>query len=231
MVATNTIFMSLVELKNVDIFQQNNLILSDVSFSIKASEFVYLIGSTGSGKSSLLKTLYADLPLKNGQAEVVDYQLNNIKKSIIPFLRRKIGIVFQDFQLLTDRSVYKNLEFVLNATGWKDKQLIKDRIEHTLEKVDMQDHVQKMPFELSGGELQRICIARALLNKPNLILADEPTGNLDPETTDRILTLIHKLCADGCAVLMATHEHNLLERFPARILKCSDGQLLEIDPK
>ena len=153
----------------------------------------------------------------------------NIKRSIIPFLRRKIGIVFQDFQLLTDRSVYENLEFVLNATGWKDKQEIKTQIEKTLNKVDMLDHIHKMPYELSGGELQRVCIARALLNNPKLILADEPTGNLDPETTDNILALIHNLCADGCAVLMATHEHNLLERFPAKILKCADGQLTEID--
>lgn len=210
--------MPLVELKNADIFQQNTPILNKVSFTIEASEFVYLIGSTGSGKSSLLKTLYADLPLKNGQAEVVDYQLLNIKRSIIPFLRRKIGIVFQDFQLLTDRSVYENLEFVLNATGWKDKQEIKTQIEKTLNKVDMLDHIHKMPYELSGGELQRVCISRALLNNPKLILADEPTGNLDPETTENILALIHNLCADGCAVLMATHEHNLLERFPAKIL-------------
>lgn len=221
--------MPLVELKNADIFQQNTPILNKVSFTIEASEFVYLIGSTGSGKSSLLKTLYADLPLKNGQAEVVDYQLLNIKRSIIPFLRRKIGIVFQDFQLLTDRSVYENLEFVLNATGWKDKQEIKTQIEKTLNKVDMLDHIHKMPYELSGGELQRVCISRALLNNPKLILADEPTGNLDPETTENILALIHNLCADGCAVLMATHEHNLLERFPAKILKCADGQLTEID--
>ena len=152
--------MPLVELKNADIFQQNTPILNKVSFTIEASEFAYLIGSTGSGKSSLLKTLYADLPLKNGQAEVVDYQLLNIKRSIIPFLRRKIGIVFQDFQLLTDRSVYENLEFVLNATGWKDKQEIKTQIEKTLNKVDMLDHIHKMPYELSGGELQRVCIAR-----------------------------------------------------------------------
>ncbi|MEC8610195.1 MAG: ATP-binding cassette domain-containing protein [Bacteroidota bacterium] len=226
---TNSDFMPLVELKNADIFQQNSLILNKVSFTIKASEFVYLIGPTGSGKSSLLKTLYADLPLKNGQAEVVDYQLLNIKQSIVPYLRRKIGIVFQDFQLLTDRSVYENLEFVLFATGWNNKLQIKERIEETLTKVNMQDHIYKMPFELSGGELQRICIGRALLNKPKLILADEPTGNLDPATTDNILTLIHDLCTDGCAVLMATHEHNLLERFPAKILKCNDGQLTVID--
>ena len=217
--------MPLVELKHADIYQQDKLILSDVSFKIEPTEFVYLIGSTGSGKSSLLKTLYADLPLNKGLAEVVDYQLFDIKKSIIPFLRRKIGVVFQDFQLLTDRSVFDNLEFVLKATGWKDKKEINDRIEEVLTKVEMLDHIDRMPFELSGGEQQRVCIARALLNDPKLILADEPTGNLDPETTDKILNLIHDLCANGCAVLMATHEHNLLNRFPSKVLKCEDGKV------
>jgi len=220
--------MSLVDLKHADIFQQNKAILTDVSFSIDPHDFVYLIGSTGSGKSSLLKTLYADLPLQNGIAEVVDYQLFNIKKSIIPFLRRKIGIVFQDFQLLTDRSVNQNLEFVLKATGWSNKKDMNERIEQMLSKVEMQDHLHKMPFELSGGEQQRVCIARALLNEPQLILADEPTGNLDPETTDHILNLIHQLCSNGCAVLMATHEHNLLNRFPARTLKCENGKVMEV---
>ena len=220
--------MSLIELKNVDIFQSDRLILSNVSFSIQPTEFVYLIGATGSGKSSLLKTLYAELPMKKGLGEVVDHQLFEIKKSMIPYLRRKIGIVFQDFQLLTDRSVKDNLNFVLKATGWKDKKEIKDRIEEVLTKVEMLDHIYKMPFELSGGEQQRICIARALLNDPKLILADEPTGNLDPETTDKILNLIHNLCANGCALLMATHEHSLLNRFPSRVLKCEGGLLREI---
>lgn len=217
--------MSLIELKHVDVFQSDRLILSDVSFSIQPTEFVYLIGATGSGKSSLLKTLYAELPMKKGLGEVVDHQLFEIKKSMIPYLRRKIGIVFQDFQLFTDRSVRDNLDFVLKATGWKDKKEIKDRIEEVLTKVEMLDHIDKMPFELSGGEQQRICIARALLNDPKLILADEPTGNLDPETTDKILNLIHDLCANGCAVLMATHEHNLLNRFPSKVLKCEDGKV------
>ena len=221
--------MPLVELKHADIYQQDKLILSDVSFKIEPTEFVYLIGSTGSGKSSLLKTLYADLPLNKGLAEVVDYQLFDIKKSIIPFLRRKIGIVFQDFQLLTDRTVFDNLDFVLKATGWKNKKEISQRIEEMLAKVGMQDHINKMPYELSGGEQQRICIARALLNKPDLILADEPTGKLDPETTDSILNLIHDLCSSGCAVLMATHEHNLLNRFPSKVLKCEGGKLIEAE--
>ena len=217
--------MSLIELKHVDVFQSDRLILSDVSFSIQPTEFVYLIGATGSGKSSLLKTLYAELPIKKGLGEVVDHQLFEIKKSMIPYLRRKIGIVFQDFQLLTDRTVRDNLDFVLKATGWKDKNEIKDRIDEVLTKVEMLDHIDRMPFELSGGEQQRVCIARALLNNPKLILADEPTGNLDPKTTDKILNLIHDLCTNGCAVLMATHEHNLLNRFPSKVLKCEDGKV------
>jgi cell division transport system ATP-binding protein len=221
--------MSLIELKHANIFQSDRLILKDVSFSIKPTEFVYLIGATGSGKSSLLKTLYAELPLKEGFGEVVDYQLFEIKKPLIPFLRRKIGIVFQDFQLLTDRSVRDNLEFVLKATAWKNKTEINARVEEVLKKVEMSEHIDKMPFELSGGEQQRVCIARALLNDPKLILADEPTGNLDPETTDKILNLIHDLCANGCAVLMATHEHNLLNRFPSKVLKCDDGKVAYIE--
>jgi len=221
--------MSLIELKHANIFQSDRLILKDVSFSIKPTEFVYLIGATGSGKSSLLKTLYAELPLKEGFGEVVDYQLFEIKKPLIPFLRRKIGIVFQDFQLLTDRSVRDNLEFVLKATAWKNKTEINARVEEVLKKVEMSEHIDKMPFELSGGEQQRVCIARALLNDPKLILADEPTGNLDPETTDKILNLIHDLCTNGCAVLMATHEHNLLNRFPSKVLKCDDGKVAYIE--
>ena len=221
--------MPLVELKHVDIYQSEQKILSDVSFSLQPSEFIYLIGATGSGKSSLLKTLYAELPLKQGLGEVVDYQLFEIKKSIIPFLRRKIGIVFQDFELLNDRSVRDNLEFVLKATGWTNDIEINDRIQSVINKVDMSDHLNKMPFELSGGEKQRICIARALLNDPKLILADEPTGNLDPETTEKILNLIHNLCEDGCGVLMATHEHNLLNRFPSKVLKCENGKVTFIN--
>tara|TARA_A100001388_G_C28721575_1_gene476659 strand:+ start:542 stop:1207 length:666 start_codon:yes stop_codon:yes gene_type:complete len=221
--------MPLVELKHVDIYQSEQKILSDVSFSIQPSEFIFLIGATGSGKSSLLKTLYAELSLKQGLGEVVDYQLFEIKKSIIPFLRRKIGIVFQDFELLNDRSVRDNLEFILKATGWTNDIEINDRIQSVINKVDMSDHLNKMPFELSGGEKQRICIARALLNDPKLILADEPTGNLDPETTEKILNLIHNLCEDGCGVLMATHEHNLLNRFPSKVLKCENGKVTFIN--
>ncbi len=220
--------MPVVELKQAEIHQSERLILSDVSFTIKPTDFVYLIGATGSGKSSLLKTLYAELPLKKGQGEIVDYQLFQIKKSLIPFLRRKIGIIFQDFELLTDRSVKENLEFVLTATGWKFKSKINKRIEEVLDKVDMINHLNKMPFELSGGEKQRVCIARALLNDPKLILADEPTGNLDPETTDKILKLIHDLCANGCAILMATHEHDLINRFPSKVLKCENGKVTYI---
>ena len=220
--------MPVIELKQAEIHQSERLILSDVSFTIQPTDFVYLIGATGSGKSSLLKTLYAELPLKKGQGEIIDYQLFQIKRSLIPFLRRKIGIIFQDFELLTDRSVKENLDFVLTATGWKSKSEINKRIEEVLDKVDMINHLNKMPFELSGGEKQRVCIARALLNDPKLILADEPTGNLDPETTDKILKLIHDLCANGCAILMATHEHDLINRFPSKVLKCEDGKVTYI---
>jgi cell division transport system ATP-binding protein len=221
--------MSKIEVNRADIFQKEHLILSDVTFNIQASEFVYLIGDTGSGKSSLLKTLYGELPLKNGTINVSDYQLFNLKKEKIPFLRRKIGIVFQDFQLLPDRSVHENLAFVLKATGWKIEEDINNRINEVLEKVNMQDHIYKMPHELSGGEQQRVCISRALLNDPKVILADEPTGNLDPDTTNRILELLHELCKGGCAILMATHEHTLLERFPAKIIKCEDGKLIALN--
>ena len=220
--------MPVIELKQAEIHQSERLILSDVSFTIQPTDFVYLIGATGSGKSSLLKTLYAELPLKKGQGEIIDYQLFQIKRSLIPFLRRKIGIIFQDFELLTDRSVKENLDFVLTATGWKFKSEINKRIEEVLDKVDMINHLNKMLFELSGGEKQRVCIARALLNDPKLILADEPTGNLDPETTDKILKLIHDLCANGCAILMATHEHDLINRFPSKVLKCEDGKVTYI---
>ncbi|MDA8956528.1 ATP-binding cassette domain-containing protein [Flavobacteriales bacterium] len=221
--------MSKIEVNHADIFQKEHLILSDVSFNIQASEFVYLIGDTGSGKSSLLKTLYGELPLNKGTITVSDYQLFNLKKESIPFLRRKIGIVFQDFQLLPDRSVHENLAFVLKATGWKNEKDINNRIKEVLEKVNMQDHIYKMPHELSGGEQQRVCISRALLNDPKVILADEPTGNLDPDTTDKILELLHELCKGGCAILMATHEHTLLERFPAKIIKCEEGKLIALN--
>ena len=221
--------MSKIEVKHADIFQKEHLILSDVTFSIHASEFVYLIGDTGSGKSSLLKTLYGELPLKKGTISISDYDLFQLKKENIPFLRRKIGIIFQDFQLLTDRSVFENLAFVLQATGWKNEEDINNRIREVLEKVNMEDHIYKMPYELSGGEQQRVCISRALLNDPKVILADEPTGNLDPETTNKILKLLHELCKGGCAILMATHEHNLIERFPSKIIKCENGKLIALN--
>ena len=221
--------MSQIIVKHVDIKHKKHAILSDVNFSVQASEFVYLIGSTGSGKSSLLKTLYGELPLQNGTIDIAGYQIFGLKKKDIPFLRRKIGIVFQDFQLLTDRSVFENLSFVLKATGWKDNSKIHSQIEKVLEKVEMNKHVNKMPHELSGGEKQRICIARALLNDPKIILADEPTGNLDPTTTKKILELLHQLCNDGCSVLMATHEHNLLDLYPSKIIECKEGKLIHVN--
>jgi cell division transport system ATP-binding protein len=219
--------MSIVHLQKVDVYQKDFLVLEKVTFQITAGEFVFLIGATGSGKSSLLKTLYADLPLQEGKAEIVGHHLSSLKNSAIPFLRRKIGVVFQDFQLLSDRSVYDNLAFVLNATGWKDKKSMDERIHLVLQKVGMLDKRKRFPHELSGGEQQRVSIARALLNEPQLILADEPTGNLDPKTTESIMHLMRQICQGGTAVLMATHEHNLLDKFPARTLECKLGKLID----
>ena len=219
--------MSIIRLQHADIYQKDFLVLENVNFKLAAGEFSYLIGATGSGKSSLLKTLYADLPLQKGEGEIAGYQLFKLKNSTIPFLRRKIGIVFQDFQLLEDRNVNDNLSFVLKATGWKDKLLIKERIQNVLLKVGMLDYLYKMPHELSGGEKQRVSIARALLNKPELILADEPTGNLDPKTTETIMHLLRQICQNGTTILMATHEHNLIDQFPARILECQAGKLID----
>ncbi|MBC8464347.1 MAG: ATP-binding cassette domain-containing protein [Bacteroidetes bacterium] len=219
--------MSIIRLQHADIYQKEHLVLEDVNFKIQKGEFAYLIGATGSGKSSLLKTLYADLPLKKGEGETVGYQLFQVKTATIPFLRRKIGIVFQDFQLLPDRSIHNNLLFILKATGWKDKLLINERIQHVLEKVGMIDHSHKMPHELSGGEQQRVSIARALLNSPELILADEPTGNLDPKTTESIMHLLRQISQNGCSILMATHEHGLIAQFPARVLECKNGKLAD----
>lgn len=219
--------MSIIRLQHADIYQKDFLVLENVNFKLAAGEFSYLIGTTGSGKSSLLKTLYADLPLQKGEAEIVGYQLLKLKNSTIPFLRRKIGVIFQDFQLLDDRSVNDNLAFVLKATGWKDKQHINERIQYVLQKVGMLDYTQKMPHELSGGEQQKISIARALLNKPELILADEPTGNLDPKTTESIMHLLRQICQNGTAILMATHEHNLIDQFPARKIECQAGKLID----
>ncbi len=217
---------TIIELNNLSIYQRHILILSEINLSIGKGEFVYLIGKTGTGKSSLLKTLYADLPVKEGEARVVGYDLQNIKQKEVPFLRRKLGIVFQDFQLLSDRSVNDNLLFVLKATGWKDKEAMDDRIKDVLEKVGLKTKGFKMPHQLSGGEQQRVAIARALLNDPELILADEPTGNLDPETSEGIMSLLFEISRSGRAVLMATHNYALMEKFPTRTLKCEAGKVL-----
>lgn len=209
------------------IFQGENPVLSEVNFSVEQHEFVFLIGRTGSGKSSLLKTLYADLPLKSGLGEVVGYSLSQIKNKEVPFLRRKIGIIFQDFQLFTDRSVHDNLEFVLKATGWTDPLLIKERIGDVLLQVGLLEALNKMPHQLSGGEQQRVVIARALLNNPSILLADEPTGNLDPDVADGIFKLFQDINKKGTAILMATHNHDLLRKYPYRVLKCEKGKLLD----
>ena len=214
-----------IALTNLFIYQKNILILSDVNLAIEKGQFVYLVGKTGTGKSSLLKTLYADLPVVEGEAVVVGYDLTKIKMKEIPFLRRKLGIVFQDFQLLTDRSVSDNLLFVMTATGWKDKNIMQSRIMEVLDLVGLGTKGFKMPFELSGGEQQRVAIARALINNPEIILADEPTGNLDPETSEGIMDLLFKISKVGTAILMATHNYSLFRKFPARTIKCEDGKL------
>lgn len=219
---------TVVQLNNACIFQQNNLVLSDVNLEIFESEFIYLIGQTGSGKSTLLKTLYADLALTQGDGKVADFNLHQLKTKQIPFLRRKIGIVFQDFQLLTDRSVYENLYFVLQATDWKNKAEMDGRINEVLEMVGLDTKSFKMPFELSGGEQQRLVIARSLLNKPAVILADEPTGNLDPETSNGILELLHQIVKNGTAILMATHDYRLINKYPGRIIRCENGTIAEM---
>lgn len=217
---------TIIDLNNLSVYQRNILVLSEVTLSIGKGEFVYLIGKTGTGKSSLLKTLYADLPVNEGEAEVVGYNLRNIRQKEVPYLRRKIGIVFQDFQLLSDRSVNDNLMFVLKATGWKEKEAADERIKDVLEKVGLKTKGFKMPHQLSGGEQQRVAIARALLNDPELILADEPTGNLDPETSEGIMALLFEISRSGRAVLMATHNYALMEKFPTRTLKCEAGKVL-----
>jgi len=218
-----------VQFENVTIYQDDHLVMTGVNFSMGTGEFVYLIGRVGSGKSSLIKTINAELPLKAGSATVVGFQLEILKNRQVPLLRRKLGIVFQDFQLLIDRSVYDNLHFVLHATGWKDKVETDKRIMEVLAKVDLQNKGFKMPHQLSGGEQQRVVIARALLNDPDVILADEPTGNLDPETSEGIMKLLREISESGCAVLMATHNYTLLKKFPARTMKCEDGKLLLLE--
>ncbi|MES2780728.1 MAG: ATP-binding cassette domain-containing protein [Bacteroidota bacterium] len=219
---------TVIELNDVQVFQGNNLILSDVDINIKQGEFVYLIGQTGSGKSSLLKTLYGELFLVKGTGTIAEMDLKTIKPAQIPFLRRKLGIVFQDFQLLTDRTVYKNLEFVLEATGWKNESEMKGRIHEVLELVNLETKDFKMPHELSGGEQQRVVIARALLNHPEIILADEPTGNLDPKVSDDIMNLLIQISNNGTAILMATHDYRIIQKFPGKILRCANGIVGEV---
>jgi cell division transport system ATP-binding protein len=220
---------TIINFDQVNIFQGDNLILTDVHFKVNKGEFVYLIGKTGSGKSSLLKTIYAELPVNTGVAMVSDFELTKIRNREVPSLRRKLGIVFQDFQLLTDRSVNDNLLFVLKATGWKSRQKMEARIGDVLEKVGLGTKGFKMPHQLSGGEQQRVGIARALLNDPEIILADEPTGNLDPETSAGIMRLLFEIRNTGRAVLMATHNYSLFRDFPARTLKCEDGKMFQLE--
>ena len=218
----------LLKLEDVEICRDENVILHNASFTLRNGEFVYVIGKVGSGKSSLLKSLYCEIPIGRGEAWLLDYNLCKMKRKDIPYLRRKLGIVFQDFQLLTDRSVIRNLEFVLRATGWKKKSEIKERIDDVLHQVGMHNKGYKMPHELSGGEQQRIVIARALLNDPKLILADEPTGNLDPETSGQIVQLLHDICQKGTAVIMTTHNYTLVHNYPARLVKCENACLGDV---
>lgn len=219
---------TIIHLKDVSVFQKENLVLSDVSFNICKGEFIYLIGKTGSGKSSLMKILYADLPMRDGEATVAEHSLQNIKPKHIPELRRNIGIIFQDFQLLHDRNVHDNLMFVMKATGWKDKNEMENRLQDVLNWVGLGTKGFKMPHQLAGGEQQRVVIARALINDPEIILADEPTGNLDPETSRDIMNLIFRLRDSGRAIIMATHDYSLLDDFPARVLKCEAGKVMEM---
>jgi len=220
---------TIVSIRNGNIFQGSSLILNNVNFQVGKGEFVYMIGKTGSGKSSLLKTLYGDLYLREGQGEVAGFNLKDLTWKTVPLLRRNLGIVFQDFRLLTDRNIHDNLEFVLTATGWKDKTLMKEKIENVLNKVGLKGKGFKMPYEMSGGEQQRVDIARALLNNPKLIIADEPTGNLDPDTTDEIMQLLFNICRDyHTAFIMATHDYGIIQKYPARVVRIEHGGVKEI---
>ena len=218
-------------LKDVTIYQENKVILSQINLEVNHGEFLYIIGKTGTGKSSLMKTLYADLPLTQGEGHIVEFDLATLEEKDIPYLRRKIGIVFQDFKLLPDRTVNDNMIFVLKATGWTDAQKMQDKIDEVLDKVGMRGFASKMPHQLSGGEQQRVAIARALLNDPELILADEPTGNLDPQTSVEVLEVLKNINAIGKTIIMATHDYALLMKFPSKTLKCEDGSIFEVVQK
>ncbi|RNC90277.1 MAG: ATP-binding cassette domain-containing protein [Allomuricauda sp.] len=222
---------SILKLQDVAIFQAQNLILSNITFEVKPGEFVYIIGKTGSGKSSFMKTLYGDLPLKQGYGHVVDFNLKTLQEKDIPFLRRKLGIVFQDFKLLSDRNINNNLKFVLKATGWTDVVKMDAKIEEVLDKVGMKTKGFKFPHELSGGEQQRIAIARALLNDPELILADEPTGNLDPQTSVEVMKVLQEINESGRTIIMATHDYALILKYPHKTIKCDQGKMFEVIQK
>ncbi|MBC5839133.1 cell division ATP-binding protein FtsE [Flavobacterium muglaense] len=219
---------AILALKNVTIYQEDKVILSNINLEVNRGEFLYIIGKTGSGKSSFMKTLYADMPLKEGEGHIVDFELDTLKEDDIPFLRRKIGIVFQDFKLLPDRSIKDNMLFVLKATGWTGKEEMNRKIDEVLDKVGMKAYAMKMPHQISGGEQQRVAIARALLNDPELILADEPTGNLDPQTSAEVLEVLRSINANGKTIIMATHDYALLMKFPSKTLKCEDTKIFEV---
>ena len=221
----------MVSLKNATIVNENNILFSDINFNVNSGELVFLIGKTGTGKSSLLKVLYGDLHIKSGQGSIMGFDLTQLKENQIPKLRRKLGIVFQDFKLLPDRTVFENLSFVLKATGWKEKNKIKKRVSEVLEMVNVTSNDKKYPFELSGGEQQRVAIARALLNNPEIIIADEPTGNLDPETSNEIMQLFSKLHKEGISLIMATHDYNMIVKFPGKIYQCDQKSLNEVVTK